>query len=268
MRVDDVMKTLAVDDVRPLVVAGGAESVVAHLHHREVVPVRPARVANAREPWRPIGLGPVRIEVAPGLHEEGRQPRVEKDPRRAIHRIAFGDSPESDSHVRFVEHHRVLRRVELHVRVAEVLAPLGHLGRRGRMCVEILVELPQSVQSFERDVERPSAHLARVERLPDDVERLPRHLNRLFPRRRVHARHFARRVPGGHQLLEALDLGRGRVEHLMHLRLVDSGRRERRVREVRPHRSALSGHPLGHERRRCIRGRGPARIAPRSPGAR
>ena len=39
-RVDDVVVALAVDDVGPLVVAGRAEGVVAHRHHREVVALR------------------------------------------------------------------------------------------------------------------------------------------------------------------------------------------------------------------------------------
>ena len=164
---------LAAHDVRALVVAGGAEGVVADGHLREVVVLRAPRIADPGDPRRPVGLGPAREEVAAGLREEGDvRPPSSSTFDASVDRVPLRDAAEADAHVRLVEEDRARRRVELHVPVADVLHLGAHRLRGRRMGVEVLVELPEAVQRLEGDVERPVADLARVDRLADDVEGL------------------------------------------------------------------------------------------------
>ena len=87
-------------------------------------------------------------------------------------------------------------------------------------------------------------------RLADDVERLRCHRHRVLARGRVDPRDLARRVPGGHQLLDAANLGRRGVEGAVEPRAVDRRRGEAGEGQVRAHRAVLSGDLLGDEGRR------------------
>ena len=141
-RIDDVVVALAVHHVAAFVVAGGAERVIAERERRKVLPLLAARIANAGLPVGAVRLLALCIEIAARLNEERGKARVREHGGGLVDGVSLGDAAEADLRLSLRELDGLGVLVERDVLPADEGETLLDRLLRGRVRIEVLVELP------------------------------------------------------------------------------------------------------------------------------
>src|SRR5688572_20575091 len=149
----------AIPHEEPLVVAGCTEGLVVQLQRGEDAVGRASRVADARPPGA-VASAPRCIEVAARLDHEVANAMRPKHRGGAVHRKSLPDATEMDAHAAAAEQDRACLRVDVHGAVIDQWQQRADITRPWHLVVLVVIELPQTRECPERDIELSGGPLA------------------------------------------------------------------------------------------------------------